>query len=815
MVDRRTIKNDKHEESTAANNISQPNSSSPDSVERNEHGSGQCPLSKPSASHHARFSSHSSRSPINNMSASQSSKDIDGSAQKSLHSHDSKYASTHKKQGENGTDALNSKLSHLKHFLTEQDRNESNAQLSTNSPRTRAYSEASYPHTPQKKSRSSPRPRRKSRTSSFSSSHKPTIANDDNISRKSVDRQSDTNISVLSEATEDDVWMPTTSKQDKRINGIDFFELQKYVNDYKINLEKIRKLNHYSPLNSRYSISNSSTASTQLSPIMSAAAMKYTPKYAHSLNFKAATPSAQQQKNANHADATKKDDAAGVSFGPNKIETSSSEELNAGPSPVYQPPIRFSFFSTREEETIHSPEIASLLKDDRTFCDLFHQGKPTWWLNCICPTDEEMKILTSAFGIHALTTEDIKMQEPREKVEIFKTYYFISFHTLDIDKESENYLERINMYFIVFRNGILSFHYSPVDHCGNVRKRIRQLRNYVEVNADWICYALIDDITDHFAPVIHSIEYSADAFEDTVFLNRDSDFSTTLQRIGKNRRKVMALMRLLSGKADVIKMLAKRFHDYQKRQKSLLSTNNNSGNTTKPDESNNNSKDISTSEGSSTTITNNNNNNNHFLNTLHPIDDDSCIMLSYLPGGDIAMYLGDIQDHILTMQNNLRSYENIFARTHANYLAQLQVESFNSNNRVSEILGKVTILGTMLIPLNVITGLFGMNVKVPGRDVGNLAWFFGIFGVLFAIGIGGWIFANVWITRINKPILTTTNNPRKSNYFWKYLPASWRPHPDKNNDDDDEVSSTISTRSTSVYSKQSKSSMASRYSRYQ
>lgn len=43
------------------------------------------------------------------------------------------------------------------------------------------------------------------------------------------------------------------------------------------------------------------------------------------------------------------------------------------------------------------------------------------------------------------------------------------------------------------------------------------------------------------------------------------------------------------------------------------------------------------------------------------------------------------------------------------------MESFNSNNKVTEMLGKVTMIGTMLVPLNVITGLFGMNVKVPGR----------------------------------------------------------------------------------------------------
>ena len=166
-------------------------------------------------------------------------------------------------------------------------------------------------------------------------------------------------------------------------------------------------------------------------------------------------------------------------------------------------------------------------------------------------------MLAKAFGIHPLTAEDIRMQETREKVELFKSYYFVCFHTFEADKESEDYLEPINVYIVVFHDGILTFHFSPISHPANVRRRVRQLRDYVDVSADWLCYALIDEITDGFAPVIHGIEYEADAIEDAVFTARDTDFSSMLQRIGESRRKVMTLMRLLSGKADVIKMFAK------------------------------------------------------------------------------------------------------------------------------------------------------------------------------------------------------------------------------------------------------------------
>ena len=277
------------------------------------------------------------------------------------------------------------------------------------------------------------------------------------------------------------------------------------------------------------------------------------------------------------------------------------------------------------------------------------------------------------------------MQETREKVELFKSYYFVCFHSFENDKESENFLEPINVYIVVFRSGVLTFHFGPIPHCANVRRRVRQLRDYVNVNSDWLCYALIDAITDSFAPVIQSIEYEADSIEDSVFMARDMDFAKMLQRIGESRRKTMTLMRLLSGKADVIKMFAKRCQDEANGIGPALTS------------------EINIANLQSTTSMNN-------FKKINNMQGNSYEHYTTQPRGDIALYLGDIQDHLLTMYQNLLSYEKIFSRSHSNYLAQLQVESFNSNNKVTEMLGKVTMIGTMLVPLNVITGLFGMNV---------------------------------------------------------------------------------------------------------
>lgn len=185
----------------------------------------------------------------------------------------------------------------------------------------------------------------------------------------------------------------------------------------------------------------------------------------------------------------------------------------------------------------------------------------TWWLDVLNPTDAEMKVLGKVFGIHPLTIEDILMEETREKIELFRNYYLVCFRSFDQDPYSPTYLEPLNMYIIVMREGTLSFHFRGTPHPQNVRRRIKQLKDFINVTSDWISYALIDDITDAFGPLIQNIEYEVDSIDELVLILKDAEQSDMLRRIGTCRKKVMGLLRLMGNKADVVKGLAKRCNE--------------------------------------------------------------------------------------------------------------------------------------------------------------------------------------------------------------------------------------------------------------
>ncbi|KAJ5668901.1 hypothetical protein N7462_009971 [Penicillium macrosclerotiorum] len=316
--------------------------------------------------------------------------------------------------------------------------------------------------------------------------------------------------------------------------------------------------------------------------------------------------------------------------------------------------------------------------------------RPTFWLDVLSPTDAEMRVIAKAFGIHALTAEDIMMQEAREKVELFRSYYFVNYRTFEQDHNSEDYLEPVNMYVVVFREGVLSFHFSQTPHPANVRRRIRQLMDYLILSSDWISYALIDDITDVFGPLIQAIEDEVDEIDEKIMQMHSSKEGSSadsvvpsfapgemLRRTGECRKKVMGLYRLLSNKADVVKGFAKRCNE----------------------------------------------------------------QWEVAPKSEIGLYLGDIQDHILTMTGNLTHYETILSRAHSNYLAQINILMNERQEQTADVLGKLTVLGTIVLPMNIICGMWGMNVKVPGQDIDNLYWFWSITAGLFCFGLASFLIA--------------------------------------------------------------------------
>ncbi|KAL2815085.1 hypothetical protein BJX63DRAFT_390417 [Aspergillus granulosus] len=311
-------------------------------------------------------------------------------------------------------------------------------------------------------------------------------------------------------------------------------------------------------------------------------------------------------------------------------------------------------------------------------------AEKTWWIDISGATEKDVNDVARSQSIHPLTVEDVTIKEPRQKIETFPNYYFISLRTLSIIKdkgtseieEAAHPPTTINpsmLYILVFSHGTITFSTSGSEHASRVRSRISRLHDPSVLSSDWICYALIDDVIDSFQPHMQSASRESESIQDEIYIARDDDMTPLMLRIYNIRKSINQLTHSLSGKSDVLNGFVKRCQS----------------------------------------------------KTWH----------AAFPEGDLIVYLSDVQDHLVTILGELAHLDEITSRLQSNFLAQTSVNNMRLSVKLNSSLSKVTVLATIFVPLHMVTGLFGMNVTVPGQDVESLAWFFGIVGVFIVIAL--------------------------------------------------------------------------------
>src|SRR6266850_199927 len=87
-----------------------------------------------------------------------------------------------------------------------------------------------------------------------------------------------------------------------------------------------------------------------------------------------------------------------------------------------------------------------------------------------------------------------------------------------------------------------------------------------------------------------------------------------------------------------------------------------------------------------------------------------------LLGDDLDPYFRDIYDHLVRTLDLIETYRDLLTGSLDIYLSAVA-------NRTNEVVKVLTVYGTVALPLIVITGFFGMNLKLPWMDNPHGAWY--------------------------------------------------------------------------------------------
>jgi len=168
---------------------------------------------------------------------------------------------------------------------------------------------------------------------------------------------------------------------------------------------------------------------------------------------------------------------------------------------------------------------------------------------------EVLEQLGECMGVHPLVLEDILNTDQRPKLEDFDDYLFIVLKMFRYDDQSgEMEAEQISL--LLGPNFVVSFQERPGDVFDPIRERIRAGKGRIrKLGTDYLAYALIDAIVDHYFIVLEQVGEKIEFLEEELVTDPTPE---TLQTIHDLKRDMIFLRKSVWPLREVVGGLERR-----------------------------------------------------------------------------------------------------------------------------------------------------------------------------------------------------------------------------------------------------------------
>ncbi|KAJ1916460.1 Mg(2+) transporter [Mycoemilia scoparia] len=339
------------------------------------------------------------------------------------------------------------------------------------------------------------------------------------------------------------------------------------------------------------------------------------------------------------------------------------------------------------------------------------------------------------------------------------------------------------LFIIILPQGIITCHHTEVDSIRQTMARLSHEQHDMPINPHYIAYTILDDVTEEVLPLSKSMEVQTGIIDELVFHLTDKEQTQLLNFISSQRRQVLWLLRVLHGKKEVVKGLERRVKERARNSvnraanaATVASAKQGKSDKTRSNvDSNKNEhhclndrpyKPLSPNVPITAVASNpdllqssidsiekigyylpqiknnskNNDNSNDKANSSNDNDESNSAQTQqvYTPWtvwADLSRYLNDIYDHIEMMATSVHQCERILSRANANYMSRVNLQMSIASQKTNKIVGRLTFVTVLFLPMNLVTGIWNMNIQVPGQGQENLNWFFGLNGFMALIAI--------------------------------------------------------------------------------
>lgn len=198
----------------------------------------------------------------------------------------------------------------------------------------------------------------------------------------------------------------------------------------------------------------------------------------------------------------------------------------------------------------------------------YREQHATIWLNIDGLQDITLvEQICNHFKVHPLTIEDILNPEQRPKVEESDGYIYVVLKMLHYD-DKEQMVNSEQVSLVLGNNFVLSFQEKPGDTFDSVRNRLRFSNGKIRKNGtDYLMYALIDTIVDHYFLVLEKAGDLLEGVEEELMMNSSK---STLHTLYALKREMLSIRRMVWPLREVIyklereeyKLIKKNTHIY-------------------------------------------------------------------------------------------------------------------------------------------------------------------------------------------------------------------------------------------------------------
>lgn len=151
-------------------------------------------------------------------------------------------------------------------------------------------------------------------------------------------------------------------------------------------------------------------------------------------------------------------------------------------------------------------EVTERSMKDISECSPYKQMDTVTWINIDGLHDIKiLETLGEQYGLHPLVMEDILSTRQRPKMEDYDDYLYLVLRMLTTD-EADVKIEDEQFSMILGDNFVITFQEKPGDVFDPVRERLRNPKRQIrKLGADYLAYALIDAIVDHYFVALEAI----------------------------------------------------------------------------------------------------------------------------------------------------------------------------------------------------------------------------------------------------------------------------------------------------------------------